>query len=101
MLDWLGARRDAAPLVALTRRDRRRVGALHLPEFAPHDRAYGYLFGVARADFERVNGYDMRYEGWGEEDVDIAVRLGRIGLRCGHARPGRHPDPSLARIDDR
>ena len=87
MLDWLRARRDAAPLIALTRRDRRRVGALHLPEFVPHDRTYGYLFGVARADFERVNGYDMRYEGWGEEDVDIAVRLERLGLRCGHAGP--------------
>ena len=29
----------------------------------------------------------MRFEGWGEEDVDIAVRLRRIGLRCGHAGP--------------
>ena len=34
-----------------------------------------------------MNGYDMRYEGWGEEDVDIATRLRRIGLRCGHAGP--------------
>ena len=49
--------------------------------------AYGYLLGVHRTDFERVNGYDMRFEGWGEEDVDIAVRLRRIGLRCGHAGP--------------
>ena len=29
----------------------------------------------------------MRFEGWGEEDVDVALRLGRIGLRCGHAGP--------------
>ena len=43
--------------------------------------------GVDRADFERVNGYDMRFVGWGEEDVDIASRLRRIGLRCGHAGP--------------
>ena len=34
-----------------------------------------------------MNGYDTRFEGWGEEDVDIAVRLRRIGLRCGHAGP--------------
>lgn len=87
MLDWLRAWRHAAPLVDLTRRDRRKVGARHLSEFVPHDRTYGYLLGVARSDFERVNGYDMRYEGWGEEDVDIATRLRRIGLRCGHAGP--------------
>ena len=87
MVDWLRARRDAAPLIALTRRDRRTVGARGLPEFVPVDRTYGYLLCVSRADFERVNGYEMRFEGWGEEDVDIAVRLGRIGLRCGHAGP--------------
>ncbi len=39
---------------------------------------------LATDDFERVNGYDMRYEGWGEEDVDLAIRLRRLGLRCGH-----------------
>lgn len=85
MFDWLRVRKDAAPLVSLTRRDRRRVGARGVPEFVPVDRTYGYLLGVARRDFERVNGYDMRFEGWGEEDVDIAVRLRRLGLRCGHA----------------
>jgi hypothetical protein len=87
MFDWLRARRDVGSLGALTRRDRRRVGARNVPEFVPHDRTYGYLLGIHRKDFERVNGYDMRYEGWGEEDVDIAVRLRRIGLRCGHAGP--------------
>lgn len=84
---WLRSRRDVGSLVALTRRDRRRVGRQGVPEFIPHDRTYGYLLGVDRTDFERVNGYDMRFEGWGEEDVDIAVRLRRIGLRCGHAGP--------------
>jgi glycosyltransferase involved in cell wall biosynthesis len=87
MVDWLRARREAGPLVAFTRRDRRRVGARGVPEFVPIDRTYGYTLGVSRQGFERVNGYDMRFEGWGEEDVDIAVRLGRIGLRCGHAGP--------------
>jgi glycosyltransferase involved in cell wall biosynthesis len=82
---WAFARADATPFIALTARDRRRVGARGLPEFDPVNRGFGYLLGVARADFERVNGYDMRFEGWGEEDVDIAVRLRRTGLRCGHA----------------
>jgi GT2 family glycosyltransferase len=87
MFDWLRVRKEAAPLVSLTRRDRRRVGVSALPEFVPVDRTYGYLLGVRRSDFERVNGYDVRFEGWGEEDVDIAVRLRRLGLRCGHAGP--------------
>jgi glycosyltransferase involved in cell wall biosynthesis len=87
VVDWLRVRKESAPLVSLTRRDRRKVGARNLPEFIPADRTYGYLLGVWRSDFERVNGYDMRFEGWGEEDVDIAVRLRRVGLRCGHAGP--------------
>lgn len=35
---------------------------------------------VARADFEAVGGYDEAFEGWGEEDVDMRVRLGMAGL---------------------
>ena len=42
---------------------------------------------VRRGDFERVNGFDARYEGWGHEDVDLAVRLGHAGLRCGWPGP--------------
>jgi glycosyltransferase involved in cell wall biosynthesis len=84
---WLWTR-EAHPLEALTARDRRRPGRDGLPEFVPHTNRYGFLFGVRRADFERVNGFDMRYEGWGEEDVDLAVRLRRLGLRCGW--PGPH-----------
>lgn len=71
----------------LTGRDRRRVGRRNVPEFAPHLNAYCCL-GVASSDFERVNGYDTRYVGWGDEDVDLAVRLRRSGLRCGHAGAG-------------
>ena len=77
----------AAPLLALTSRDRRRPGRDGLLEFVPHAQLYGVLFGVARWDFERANGFDMRYEGWGEEDVDLAVRLRRLGLRCGWPGP--------------
>ena len=84
---WLCERGDARPLAALTPRDRRRPGHDGLPEFVPHTERYGFLFGVHRADFEGVNGFDMRYERWGEEDIDLAVRLRRSGLRCGWPGP--------------
>jgi hypothetical protein len=42
---------------------------------------------MARSDFERVNGFDLRFVGWGEQDVDLALRLRRLGLRCGWAGP--------------
>jgi len=99
---WLvAARRQVTGLRALTPRDRRRAGRIRLPDFRPENRAYGFLLGIFRADFERVNGYDMRYVGWGEEDVDLALRLRRLGLRCGHAGPSAtvlhlwHPTPTL------
>ena len=71
----------------LTPRDRRRAWRPGLPDFAPHGNAYGFCTGVARADFEAVNGFDGRFVGWGDQDVDLAVRLGRRGLRCGYAGP--------------
>jgi hypothetical protein len=40
-----------------------------------------------REDFERVNGFDLRFRGWGGEDEDIAARLRRLGLRCGWPGP--------------
>jgi glycosyltransferase involved in cell wall biosynthesis len=84
---WLRERGHAQPLAALTPRDRRRPGRKGLPDFVPHGNRYGSLLGVWRADYERANGFDHRFEGWGEEDVDLAVRLGRLGLRCGWPGP--------------
>jgi glycosyltransferase involved in cell wall biosynthesis len=78
---------QAGPLRALTPRDRRRPGRAGLPEFVPHADGYGFLLGVSRADFERVNGYDARFAGWGGEDVDMALRLRRAGLRGGWPGP--------------
>ena len=37
--------------------------------------------GVWRSDFERVNGYDEAFEGWGCEDDDFGMRLRRSGVR--------------------
>jgi glycosyltransferase involved in cell wall biosynthesis len=66
--------------------DRRRIGARRGTDFVPPYENYGFV-SLARADFEAVNGYDMRYEGWGGEDVDLASRLRHLGLRCGWPGP--------------
>jgi GT2 family glycosyltransferase len=84
---WALHAEHAKPLKALTARDRRRPGRDGLPEFVPHADGYGFLLGVSRDDFERVNGYDARFAGWGGEDVDMALRLRRAGIRCGWAGP--------------
>jgi GT2 family glycosyltransferase len=84
---WALHREHVRPLSALTPRDRRRPGRDGLPEFVPHADGYGFLLGLSRADFERVNGYDTRFAGWGGEDVDMAVRLRRAGLRCSWPGP--------------
>lgn len=37
--------------------------------------------GVWRRDFERVNGCDERFVGWGQEDDDLGLRLRATGVR--------------------
>jgi glycosyltransferase involved in cell wall biosynthesis len=80
-------RNSARPGVLVPLRDRRRPWRPRQPEFTPPYDGYGFFFGLSRTDFVRVNGFDMRFEGWGGEDVDIAIRLQRIGLRCGWPGP--------------
>ncbi len=85
------------PGVLLPVRDRRRAGRDDQPEFRPPYWAYCF-FGIHRRDFERVNGFDSRFVGWGEEDVDMGFRLQRAGLRSGWPGPRAtllhlwHPD---------
>jgi glycosyltransferase involved in cell wall biosynthesis len=76
-------RQSARPGLLLPLRDRRRPWRPRQPDFSPPYDGYGFFLGVARGDLERVNGFDARFEGWGGEDVDVAVRLRRSGLRCG------------------
>lgn len=71
------------PGLLLPVRDRRRPWRPGQPEFVPPFDGYGFFFGVGRDDLERVNGFDMRFTGWGGEDVDLATRLRRTGLKCG------------------
>jgi glycosyltransferase involved in cell wall biosynthesis len=42
---------------------------------------YGGNIGIARADYERVNGYDENFRGWGCEDDDLRLRLRSAGIR--------------------
>lgn len=45
-------------------------------------RLSGNNIGLWRSDYERVNGFDEQYVGWGLEDRDIQHRLERIGIRA-------------------
>lgn len=42
--------------------------------------------GLWREDFQRVNGFDEDFQGWGYEDSDLAVRLLRSGCRIKNGR---------------
>jgi hypothetical protein len=44
-------------------------------------RLTGNNIALWRKDFERVNGFDERFVGWGFEDRDLQDRLERAGLR--------------------
>jgi glycosyltransferase involved in cell wall biosynthesis len=86
--ELVSSHREAGrPGVLVPIRDRRRPWRPDEPEFSPPFEAYGFFFGVSREDFERANGFDMRYVNWGGEDEDLAARLRRLGLRCGWPGP--------------
>ncbi len=41
----------------------------------------GCNIGLWRSDYERVNGYDENFVGWGCEDDDLRARLARAGMK--------------------
>lgn len=84
---FIASRESASPGLLLPVRDRRRPWRGGQEEFTPPYDGYGFFMGVWRADLERVNGFDMRFEGWGGEDVDLGLRLRRSGVKCGWAGP--------------
>lgn len=43
--------------------------------------AQTHNLAVARADLDRIDGFDSSYTGWGLEDSDLVVRLLRAGVR--------------------
>lgn len=44
-------------------------------------RLAGNNVGIWRSDYERINGYDENFVGWGWEDDDLGQRLRRSGAR--------------------
>jgi hypothetical protein len=73
---------------AARRRERGRLRALRwknrlysLTGLKPRPKLLTANASVHRGDFERVNGFDERFVGWGYEDEDLARRLRRVGVR--------------------
>ncbi|MFM7070600.1 MAG: glycosyltransferase [Planctomycetota bacterium] len=66
------------------RRLRRRHRSTILYRWIPHPRKptlIGNNIGLWRADYERVNGFDEEFRGWGCEDDDFSRRLRRVGIK--------------------
>jgi glycosyltransferase involved in cell wall biosynthesis len=78
----------AALLARWPRGVNRLAPALHLP-LGPARKAMSARWegartcnlAVARADLDKVDGFDTRYAGWGLEDSDLAIRLIHAGIR--------------------
>ena len=67
-------------------------------------RLTGNHFSLWRCDFERIDGFDQGFRGWGLEDCDLQRRLAQVGIRCRSVLPEAvgfhlwHPtDPSFVR----
>jgi glycosyltransferase involved in cell wall biosynthesis len=76
----IGGLAPAAELALLARRHRR-AWWHNLIRHPSKPRLAGGDFGVWRSDFERVNGFDENFRGWGQEDDDLGLRLRAAGLR--------------------
>jgi len=44
-------------------------------------RLRGCNIGIWRSDYQRVNGFDENFFGWGLEETDLQHRLARVGVR--------------------
>ena len=58
-----------------------RAQAYQLLRMPMRPRLSGNNIALWRADYERINGFDEQFVGWGLEDRDLQHRLERLGLR--------------------
>lgn len=52
---------------------------LHKLKLTNQPRLRGGICAINRKDFEKINGYDEKFIGWGAEDDDVGTRLYKIG----------------------
>jgi len=73
-------------------RKARRAKIYELMRLPMRPRLCGNAIGITRADFERLNGFDEEFVGWGLEDRDLQQRAERLGIRVRsmHHRPFIH-----------
>lgn len=77
---------DRTELLRLARKSRRdRIYSFLRVPMRP--RLTGNHFSLWRTDFEKVNGFDTGFLGWGLEDRDLQRRLRYAGVRCGTVLP--------------
>jgi glycosyltransferase involved in cell wall biosynthesis len=72
---WRGDINRLVPLLHLP------LGALRKAQARRWEGCRSCNLAVWRADFERVDGFDAAYVGWGKEDSDLVVRLLHAGIR--------------------
>ena len=79
----LGGFQHLAPRHELGRlaKQHRKAWWYNLINHATKPKLVGNNIGVWREDYERINGYDERFVGWGCEDDDLGIRLKRNGVR--------------------
>lgn len=77
-LDWVPPRQR----ISLTYRGYKRL-LYQLLGHPTKPKLFGGNFAIWRSDYERVNGYDESFRGWGCEDDDMRLRLRRSGVRSG------------------
>jgi glycosyltransferase involved in cell wall biosynthesis len=70
-------------------------------------RLTGCNIALWRDDYERINGFDENFVGWGLEDRDLQLRLSRLGLRfrsivlaTAPIHLWHHPHPTFARNNE-